>query len=85
MAKNKISDLRDHLFAALEGLSDEKNPMDIERAKAIALVSQTVINTAKLEVDMVKATDRLTASTFFQMAEHLPAPKQLEGSKTPTV
>ena len=33
--KNKIEDLRNHLFATLEALSDKENPMEIERALAI--------------------------------------------------
>ena len=39
MAKNKIEDLRDHLFAALEGLSDEEKPMDLERARTNGLIA----------------------------------------------
>jgi hypothetical protein len=50
-----ISALRAHLFAALAGLSDKENPMDIERAKAIADVGQVIINTAKVEVEHIKA------------------------------
>jgi len=50
-----ISALREHLFAALEGLSNKESPMDIERAKAIADVGQTIINSAKVEVDHIKA------------------------------
>ncbi len=52
--KNKIEDLRNHLFAALEGLSDKDSPMEIERARAIADVAQTIINSAKVEVDYLK-------------------------------
>ena len=52
--KNKIEDLRNHLFAALEALGDKENPMEIERAHAIADVAQTIINSAKVEVDYMK-------------------------------
>lgn len=52
--KNKMEDLRDHLFAALEALADKDNPMPIERAKAICDVGQTLINSAKVEVDFLK-------------------------------
>lgn len=51
--KNKIEDLRNHLFATIEALSDEEKPMDIERAKAISDVAQTIINSAKVEVDFL--------------------------------
>ena len=52
--KNKIVDLRNHLFAALEGLADEDNPMDVVRARAISDVAQTIINSAKAELDFHK-------------------------------
>lgn len=55
MAKNKITDLRDHLFEALEALKDPDKPMDPERARAISAVAQTIINSAKVEVDLIKA------------------------------
>ena len=59
MAKNKIQDLRNHLFEAIELLKDDDPKMTIEKAKAIADVSQVIINTAKLEVDFIRATDNL--------------------------
>lgn len=55
MAKNKIDDLRDHLFETIEALKDEDKPMDLDRAKAISDVAQTIINSAKVEVELVKA------------------------------
>ena len=55
MARNKITDLRNHLFETLERLKDEDKPMDLERAKVISEVAQTIINSAKVEVDLVKA------------------------------
>lgn len=54
--KNKISDLRNHLFEAIEGLLDQKEPLDIERARAVAEVAQVVVNSAKVEVDFIKLT-----------------------------
>lgn len=51
--KNKIEDLRNHLFATLESLQDEEKPMDLERAKAIADVAQVIINSAKVEVEFI--------------------------------
>ena len=72
MARNKLSDLRDHLFAALEGLSDQDHPLDLDRAKAISEVSQTIINTAKVEIEMVKTLNACSASSFFETLEHKP-------------
>lgn len=51
-----IDDLRAHLFATLDGLTNEEKPMDIERAKAVAEVAQVVINTAKVEVEHARIT-----------------------------
>lgn len=55
MAKNKINDLRDHLFETLEALKDPDKPMDLERAHAVSQIAQNLINLAKVEVDLVKA------------------------------
>jgi hypothetical protein len=51
--KNKIEDLRNHLFATIEQLQDEEKPMDLDRAKAIADVAQVIINSAKVEIDFL--------------------------------
>lgn len=64
MPKNKIEDLRNHLFATLESLQDEDKPMDIERAKAIADVAQVIVNSAKVEVDFLRTTGREQGSGF---------------------
>ncbi len=70
MAKNKINDLRDHLFETLEALKDSEKPMDIDRAKAICSVSEQIINSAKVEVDLVKAiSGSATGSGFFNLPE----------------
>lgn len=49
-----ITDLREHLFLTLEALRDPKNPMDIERAKTISQVAQTVIESAKVECQFLR-------------------------------
>ena len=64
MPKNKIEDLRNHLFATLEALLDEEKPMEIDRAKAVADVAQVIVNSAKVEVDFLRATDRSQGSVF---------------------
>lgn len=64
--QNKITDLRNHLFATLESLADSENPMALDRAKAIADVAQTIINSAKVEVDAMAVTKKLTGTSFFQ-------------------
>ena len=58
MARNKINDLRDHLFATIEGLLDEENPLDINRAKAVAEVASVIVHAAKVEVDFMRITGK---------------------------
>lgn len=70
--KNKIEDLRNHLFATLEALQDEDKPMDIERAKAIAQVSQQVIESAKVEVKYLETVGGTTGSGFIPESPRQP-------------
>lgn len=66
---NDINSLRDHLFNALAGLKD--GSMDIDKAKAISDVAQTIINTAKVEVEFAKATGR-SDSAFLDATDPKP-------------
>lgn len=63
--KNKLEDLRNHLFATLEALQDNDNPMDLDRAKTIAEVAGKVVDTAKVEVEFLKTTGATRGTTFF--------------------
>lgn len=51
---NTITDLRGHLFDTLRRLKDKDNPLEIERARAISDIAQTIINSAKAEVDYLR-------------------------------
>lgn len=64
MPKNKIDDLRNHLFEALERLSDKEDPLDVARAKAIADVSRVIVDSAKVEVAYLRETGRMRGSGF---------------------
>ncbi len=63
--KTKLDDLREHLFETIEQLKDEKKPLDIDRARAISQVADTIIKSAKVEVDFLKTTGARPASQFF--------------------
>ena len=59
MAKNKLSDLNDHLFAAVERLNDEdltteQIEAEAKRADAIIGVSDKIIGTARITLDAMK-------------------------------
>jgi hypothetical protein len=63
--KNRMSDLRNHLFETLEMLKDKDAPMDLDRAKAVSEVAQVLINSAKVEVELVKALGAEAGGEFF--------------------
>lgn len=73
--KNRIQDLRNHLFATLEALGDKDNPMELQRAKTIAEVAQVIINSAKVEVDFLNRGGTLGEGTgFIHATDDAPAP-----------
>lgn len=52
---NDITELRGELFATIRALRDPSNPMDVNRAKAVAEVAGRIIESAKAETEYVKA------------------------------
>ena len=84
--KNKISDLRNHLFETLESLKDEEKPMDLARAKAISDVAQTIINTAKVEIEFLEVTGEVQNTEFFDAlrleGERMNGPRALTRGRT---
>jgi hypothetical protein len=65
MPKNKIEDLRNHLFEVIEMLKDKD--LDIETAKAICDVSQVIVNTAKVEVQFIREIGSNNTTGFIQL------------------
>ena len=76
MARNKITDLRDHLFEVIELLKDKESDMTIEKAKAIAGVASVIVESAKIEADLIKSLGgnetTFIPSTFFSGEKQLP-------------
>ena len=56
MTTPHINDLREHLMETLSSLRDRKNPMEPDRARAIAQVAGVLVDTARVEVDYLKVT-----------------------------
>ena len=59
MARNKLSDLNNHLFAQLERLEDEnlkpeELKAEVQRAAAISKIASQVIGNAKVTMDAMK-------------------------------
>jgi len=79
--KNKIQDLRDHLFATLEELRDKDKPMELARAKTIADVAQVIVNAATVEVKFMNATGS-KGSGFIPDDKALPAPDSDKPGRT---
>jgi hypothetical protein len=57
-----ISDLREHLMQTLESLRNRSNPMEPDRARAIATVAGVLVDTARVEVDYIRATGQDTSN-----------------------
>lgn len=74
--KNKIGDLRNHLFAQLERLGDESIKGDalkeeVQRAKAVSEVSAQIVDTARAENERLKITGRNSGTDFLPAGEPL--------------
>ena len=77
--KNSIEDLRNHLFETIELVKDGK--MDIQQARAITNASQAILNSAKIEVDFIKAMGGIGEGTgFIPLEPKKPNMKKLNGS-----
>lgn len=83
MTTQTIADLRRALFQTLDGLTNKASPMDIDRARAVAEVAQTIINSAKVEVDHLRVIGG-KGSGFIPSEAHavLPAPPRPDSNDT---
>lgn len=82
--KNKISDLRNHMFAALERLSaedltEEQVKTEISKAAAISELGKVIVDSAKTEVMYAKLTGKRSA----EPTQFLEEPDQGGGGKKP--
>lgn len=65
MSAPHITQLRQHLLDTLADLRNRENPMEPDRARAVAQVASVLVDTAKVEVDYLKVTDQ-DRSTFLE-------------------
>lgn len=78
---NKAADLRNHLFAQLERLSDDEELKDlsvldkeIKRASSICEVAKSIIDLEKAGTDFIRIASEATQvlnSNFFELSESL--------------
>lgn len=82
---SKMEELRDRLFDTLENLTKDDKPMELDRAKAIVDVAQTIINSAKVEVDYLKVTGQgqTTQSGFFPAGTRMLPPANGKPAASP--
>jgi hypothetical protein len=83
--KNKIDDLRNHLFETLEALKDEEKPMELARARAIADVARVIVESAKVEVNFLNVTGAVRGTGFLPDGDELTTPvgRRLHGQVDP--
>jgi hypothetical protein len=72
--KNKMEDLRNHLFAQLERLGDENLTSDqikeeVKRAEAIVNVGTVITEIAKVEVKFLQEFGMENKSSFFEQKQ----------------
>ena len=73
--KNKLGDLRDHLFESIEML--KSGEMEIDKAQAINGLAQTLVASAKVEVDYIKQVGGISDRSDFIEGSSQPAPLRL--------
>jgi hypothetical protein len=73
--KNKLVDLRDHLFESIEML--KSGEMEIEKAQAINGLAQTLVASAKVEVDYIRHVGGMNDRSTFIEGESTPSPLRL--------
>ncbi|OJY23580.1 hypothetical protein [Pandoraea sp. 64-18] len=78
---NNISTVRQALLDTLADLRSRDNPMEIERARAVADVARVLVDTAKVEVDYLKVTGQ-SAAPFLEQTDENGQPANLPSGIT---
>jgi hypothetical protein len=88
--KNKISDLRDHMFAALERLGNEELTAEelkaeIERSKAVSNLGHVIVESAKAQIMAAKFTGDIEETKKFleEDVKKLDRPKAIYSNHSP--
>lgn len=62
MSNPHINELRQSLLDTLKDLRNRNNPMEPDRARAVAQVASVLVDTARVEVDYIKVTGQDSSS-----------------------
>lgn len=76
MTTPHINTLREHLLGTLADLRNRENPMEPDRARALAQVASVLVDTARVEVDYIKASGQ-DVSNFIDVMK-APGTPQIE-------
>jgi hypothetical protein len=73
-----MNDLREHLMQTLNALRDREKPMEVDRARAVAQVASVAVESAKVEVEYIRAIGGNSRSPFLTPTgtPELPAPDE---------
>jgi len=69
MTSPHIATLRQHLLDTLADLRNRENPMEPDRARAVAQVAGVLVDTAKVEIDYLKVTGQDRAGFLEEPAD----------------
>lgn len=78
MSQKTIEDLRAVLFETIAAVRD--GSMSLDKAKTISDLSQVMVNSAKVEVEFVKATSNDGSGFMEKQLDQLPLPAGITGS-----
>jgi hypothetical protein len=75
MPRNKLEDLRNHLFEQLERLTDDELDLDkeVQRADAMCKIGNVLVQSAKAEIDFLRMIGTEgTGTGFFRIEPEKP-------------
>lgn len=79
MTTPHIDQVRQSLLDTLADLRNRENPMDIERAKAVATVASVLVDTAKVENEYLKLTGQDRSNFMSAEGDNVPQLPQSGG------
>jgi len=82
MKNPHINQLRAKLLATLDDLRDRDQPMEPDRARAIATVAGVLVDSARVEVEFIRATGGDTSTFLTGTTSPVAAIEQDDGPRT---